>query len=120
MKMMNLLENIASAMKWLGVLAASLNHQDSKLVAMCLSMAAIGLVAEKVLRVLVNSKINALNNARCREWSYLNVIRLRNSEGDTVDTALLEQSKTVSKEVDELYKKIYGFYRPVMAVKASK
>lgn len=37
MKLMNLLENVVSVMKWLGVLVASFNHQDSRWVAMGLS-----------------------------------------------------------------------------------
>ncbi|CAH9064474.1 hypothetical protein PSEHALCIP103_03155 [Pseudoalteromonas haloplanktis] len=117
MKLMNLLENFVSAMKWLGVLAASFNYQDDRWVAMCLSVAVLGLVIDKLLRVLANSKINALNNARSREWSYLNVIRLKNEKGEVVDPALLNQSKSATKEADELYKEIYGFYRPDTAIK---
>ena len=119
-KLMNLLERVVSVMKWLGVLVASFNHTDSRWVAMGLSVAVFGLVIDKLLRVLANSKVNALNNARSREWSYLNIIRLRNDKGEVVDAALLEQSKSATKEADELYKEIYGFYRPATAIKTSK
>lgn len=120
MKLMNLLERVVSVMKWLGVLVASFNHTDSRWVAMGLSVAVFGLVIDKLLRMLANSNVNALNNARSREWSYLNVIRLRNDKGEVVDAALLEQSKSATKEADELYKEIYGFYRPATAIKTSK
>lgn len=119
MKIMSLLESAISAMKWLAVLAASFNHQDSKWVAMCLSVAVLGLVIDKLLRVMANSKMNKLDNARSREWSYLNVIRLKTDKGEVVDSDLLEQSKSASKEADELHKEIYGFYRPATAIKAS-
>ena len=54
MKLMNLLENVVSVMKWLGVLVASFNHQDSRWVAMGISVAVFGLVIDKSLRVLAN------------------------------------------------------------------
>tara|TARA_R110000744_G_C19367278_1_gene562020 strand:- start:2781 stop:3161 length:381 start_codon:yes stop_codon:yes gene_type:complete len=124
MKLMNLLENVVSSMKWLGVLAALYNHQNSnsnsKWVAVCLFIALLGLVIDRLLRVLANSKMNALNNARSREWSYLNAIRLKNYKGEVVDSDLVEKSKSATKEADELYKEIYGFYRPATAIKASK
>lgn len=120
MKFMILLENVVSVMKWLGVIVASFNHQDSRWVAMGLSVTLFGLIIDKLLRVLANSKVSALNNARSREWYYLNAIRLKSDKGEVVDTALLEQSKSATKEVDELYKEIYGFYRPATAIKLSK
>ena len=119
---MNLLENVVSLMKWLGVLAALYNHQNSnsKWVAVCLFIALLGLVIDRLLRILANSKMNALNNARSREWSYLNAMRLKNDKGEVVDSDLLEESKSATEEADELYKEIYGFYRPATAIKASK
>lgn len=119
MKILNILGDLGSFLKWGGVLTAAYDHQNSHWVAACLGIGIIGLILDKAIRASINIKINELDQANSREWSYLNIIRIKSEKAETIDKELLVQAKNASKEADQIYKNIYGFYRPATAIKIS-
>lgn len=118
-KWLNIAGELGDFLMLIGVLFAFYSYQNSQYVYVSLGIALLGLMLGKAITIYVNAEIKLLDLAKSREWSYLNIIRIKSEKGETIDSELIKESKTASNEADELHKKIYGFYRPATAIKCS-
>jgi hypothetical protein len=115
----NILSNIASILIWGGILVVGYYYSNPSIVTIASVACLAGLMLSKGVALYFKSEIQQLDLATSREWSYLNVIRLKTEKNELIDSELLKQAKDASIEVDQIYKNIYGFYRPATEIKSS-
>jgi hypothetical protein len=120
MKILSLIGNLGSFLKWAGALAAAAVYSspDTKFIPAALAAAIIGLILDKSVRVYTNGQLSELERAQSVEWSYLNVVRLKLEKGEAVDADLLERASAATLEVNDAYQRIYGFGRPATAIRS--
>jgi hypothetical protein len=119
LKIENILSNIASILIWVGILVVGYYNNNPSIVTIASVACLAGLMLSKGVGFYFNNEIRQLDLAISREWSYLNVIRLKTEKNESIDSELLKQAKDASTEADQIYKNIYGFYRPATAIRSS-
>ena len=119
MKILNLLGTAATVLILGGITIAYIYSETSSIVRMALFFSILGALIELGVKVFNRGILQELSLAESSELSIHNTINRYIEKGQPVPSDLLSDLNNASTNAEEKYKKIYGFYRPAMAMKAN-
>lgn len=103
-----------------GIIVCGVYNETPYIVELASLLAFGGWIGVKAFSHFQNAARQKLELAEASERAYFNVILARIEQGQDVDSSLVERLKEARSESSDLYKSLYGHYRPAAATSIAK